>query len=180
MTHHERQFGELSAALASSSKRGLPMILTGVLFWLVAGAAGFLDHTVTVWVYLYGIGVIFPVGLLVAKGMKLDMTAKGNPLGVLAGVVGGMQVLFAPIVILVLFQLPDYVPFAVGVLTGAHFLPFAVIFRSKAYVFQSVATVAVAAITGFALNDSTFLVTPFAVMIAYLVTCFWLARESKG
>src|SRR5690606_27957980 len=103
--------------LASSSKRGLPMILTGVLFWLIAGLAAFLDHTITVWVYLYGIGLIFPIGLLTAKLMKVDMLAKDNPLAVLSGVVGGMQILFAPVVILVLFQTPDYIPFTVGVLT---------------------------------------------------------------
>lgn len=178
MKTYERQFHELSTGLASSSKRGLPMILTGVLFWLAVGLAGFLDHSITVWVYLYGIGVIFPAGLLVAKLMKIDMLVKDNPLAVLAGVVGGMQILFAPVILLVLFQLPNYIPFTVGVLTGAHFLPFAVIYRSKAYLFQSIATVAGAAVTGFFAHEHTFLVTPFTLMAVYIVTCIWLVKES--
>jgi hypothetical protein len=179
MKTYEQQFQELSTGLASSSKRGLPMIFTGVLFWLVAGLAGFLDHAITVWVYLYGIGVIFPVGILVAKLMKLDMLAADNPLAVLSGVVGGMQILFAPVILLILFQLPDYIPFAVGVLTGAHFLPFAVIYKSKAYIFQSIATVAGAAFTGFVFHEITFLITPFTLMAVYIITCLWLVKENK-
>jgi hypothetical protein len=179
MNRYEQQFQELSADLASKSKRGLPMIFTGVIFWLAAGLAGFLDHEITVWVYLYGIGVIFPLGLFIAKLMKLDMLAKDNPLATLAGVVGGMQILFAPVILLVLFQAPDWIPFTVGVLTGAHFLPFAVIYKSKAYLFQSAATAAGAALTGFLAHDSTFLITPFTLMAVYIVTCLWLVQESK-
>lgn len=179
MNTYEKQFQQLSTGLASSSKRGLPMILTGVLFWLIAGLAGLLDHTITVWVYLYGIGVIFPLGLLVGKLMNIDMLAKDNPLAVLSGVVGGMQILFAPVIILVLFELPNYIPFTVGVLTGAHFLPFAVIYKSKAYIFQSLATVAAAALTGFLLHEHTFLVTPFTIMAVYIISCLWLVNENS-
>lgn len=155
------------------------MILTGVMFWLVAGLAGFLDHNITVWVYLYGIGMIFPIGILVSKAMKVNMLAKDNPLATLSGVVGGMQILFAPVIILVLFQAPEWIPFTVGVLTGAHFLPFVVIYRSKAYMFQSVATVLTAAFTGFFALEHTFLVTPFVLMGVYATTCLWLIQENK-
>lgn len=178
MKSYEQTYRELSSALAVSSRRGLPMIITGTLFWLVAGLAGFLDHAITVWVYLYGIGLIFPVGILIAKAMKIDLFAGDNPLAVLAGVIGGMQILFAPLVILILFQMPDYIPFTVGVLTGAHFLPYVVIYRSKAYLFLSIGTVAVAALTGALALEHTFLITPFALTAVYLVTCLWLMREA--
>jgi len=178
MKPYEPTYRELSNALAASSRRGLPMIVTGTLFWLVAGLAGFLDHAITVWVYLYGIGLIFPVGILISKAMKLDLFVKDNPLATLAGVVGGMQVLFAPLVILILFRQPDYIPFAVGVLTGAHFLPYAVIYRSKAYLFLSIATVAGAALIGSLAVEHTFLATPFALTAVYLVTCLLLMREA--
>jgi len=177
---YEQPFREMSAGLSLSSARGLPMIISGVLFWLVAGLAGFLDHTITVWVYLYGIGGIFPVGLLIARLMKVDMFAKNNPLAVLSGVVGGMQILFAPVILLILFKQPEYIPFTVGVLTGAHFLPFAVIYRSKGYIFQSIATVAVAALAGFIAREYTFYVTPFTLMVVYIVTCIWLATEYRN
>lgn len=179
MKPYEPTYRELSTALAVSSKRGLPMIFAGMLFWLVAGLAGFLDHAITVWVYLYGIGLIFPVGLLIAKAMKADLFAKDNPLAVLAGVAGAMQILFAPLVILILFRLPEYIPFAVGVLTGAHFLPYAVIYRSKAYLFLSIATVAGAGLIGSLALQYTFLATPFALAAVYLVTCLLLMRERK-
>jgi hypothetical protein len=178
MKPYEQAYRELSTALAASSKRGLPMIITGCLFWLTAGLAGFLDHAITVWVYLYGIGLIFPVGILIARLMNIDLFAKDNPLAVLAGVVGAMQILFAPLVILILFRLPEFIPFAVGVLTGAHFLPYAIIYRSKAYLFLSIATVAGASLIGVLARDHTFLATPFALTAVYLVTCLRLMRET--
>jgi len=177
MKPYATTYRELSTALAVSSRRGLPMIVTGTLFWLVAGLAGFLDLAITVWVYLYGIGLIFPVGILVAKAMKADLFAKDNPLAVLAGVVGGMQILFAPLVILILFRLPEYIPFAVGVLTGAHFLPYVVIYRSKAYLFLSIVTVAGAGLIGSLALEHTFLATPFTLTAVYLITCLLLMRE---
>jgi len=177
--NHEQRFRELSEGLAASSKRGLPMIIAGVLFWLAAGLSGFLDRAIAVWVYLYGIGLIFPLGILLARLMNIDLFAKGNPLGGLAGAVGGMQILFAPVVLLVLFQLPDYMPFTVGVLTGAHFLPFAVIYGSRAYAFLSAATVAGAALTGFFAHAHTFLATPFTLTAVYAAACLWLVKENR-
>jgi len=175
----ERQFGEMSANLAASTKRGLPMIATGFIFWLLAGLAGFLDHDITVWVYLYGIGLIFPAGLGVARLMKAEMFVQGNPLASLAGVIGGMQVLFAPLIVYMLFHVPDWIPPAVGVLTGAHFLPFMLIYRSRAYGFLSIATVASAALIGFAAPESVFLATPFVLMGVYGITCLLLLGEWK-
>lgn len=153
------------------------MILTGVGFWLIAGLSAFVLDDLVVWVYLYGIGLIFPVGLLVGKLMKTDLLSTTNPLAKLAGIVGGMQILFAPLVILVLMTMPDWIPMAVGVLTGAHFLPFAVIYRSKGYLFQSIGTVLAASIIGWIFLENTFVITPFVVAAVYIVTCILLHFE---
>ena len=44
--------------------------------------AGFvLSEKQVVWVYLIGMGCVFPFGLMIAAILKIDMFAKGNPLG---------------------------------------------------------------------------------------------------
>ncbi|RKN80486.1 DUF7010 family protein [Paenibacillus ginsengarvi] len=177
----EQHYREMSKCLSASAKRGVPMITAGCLFWLAAGIAGcILPQHITVWVYIFGIGAIFPLGLAMSKLMKADMFAQGNPLGTLAGVVGAMQMLFAPVMILILFREPEWIPFTVGVLTGAHFLPFGVIYRSKAYFFLSTATVLTAAATGYFATAQSFLATPFAVLAVYAFVCVWLVKENKA
>ena len=73
---------EAKKDLAIKTKRGLPIILAGVLFWIVMSIAGFvLSEKQVVWVYLIGMGCVFPFGLMIAAILKIDMFAKGNPLG---------------------------------------------------------------------------------------------------
>lgn len=170
-------YESMSREAAHASLRGLPMILAGIAFWVIAGIAGIVFDDLAVWVYVYGIGLVFPVGLLVGKVMKADMLAATNPLFKVAGMVGGMQLLFVPLVVLVLMVLPAWLPLAVGVLTGAHFLPLAVLYRSKAYVVLSIGTVATATLTGWLLQPHAFVITPFAVAAVYFVTCILLHFE---
>lgn len=103
---------EAKKDLAIKTKRGLPIILAGVLFWIVMSIIGFaLSEKQVVWVYLIGMGCVFPFGLMIAAILKIDMFAKGNPLGVLAGLIGGINVLNIPLVLLAYFQFPEWLPF---------------------------------------------------------------------
>lgn len=170
-------YESMSRQAAHASKLGLPMILAGLAFWVIAGLAGIVLDDAAVWVYAYGIGLVFPVGLLVGKGMKADMLSAANPLFKLAGFMGAVQLLFVPLVVLVLMVLPDWLPMAVGVLTGAHFLPFAALYRSKGYLFLSIGTVTCASLTGWLFQPHAFLVTPVAVAAVYFVTCILLHFE---
>jgi hypothetical protein len=166
--------------LALSTKRGFPLVLSGLLFWTIAGVLGFfLPEEMTLWVYIFGVGLVFPAGILLSLAMKVDIFAKGNPLGALAGILGGVQILFAPIIIMLFFNEPRWVPFALGVLNGAHFLPYSWVYSSKAYVFQSVATTIVAALSGFLFINSTFVVTPLSIAVVFIISAGFLLKESK-
>lgn len=166
-------------ALARSTKRGFPVILSGLLFWLAAGgAAFFLPEEAIVWVYVFGVGVVFPLGILLARLMNIDLFAKGNPLGPLAGVIGAVQILFVPIVLMLVYYEPRWLPFVLGVLNGAHFLPYVWVYNSKTYLFHSVATTGIATVVGVAYMTSTFTVTPFAVAAVFVITLIGLWMES--
>ncbi len=115
---------EAKKDLAIKTKRGLPIILAGVLFWIVMSIAGFvLSEKQVVWVYLIGMGCVFPFGLMIAAILKIDMFAKGNPLGVLAGLIGGINVLNIPLVLLAYFQFPEWLPFCSSDVNRCSFYP---------------------------------------------------------
>jgi len=166
--------------LAASTRRGQPMIMAGLVFWACAELAYWLlPARLVPLAYLFGTGMILPLGLLIAAVQKIDLFTKGNPLGALGGLVGAMQILFAPILVLVWKEQPDWLPFAVGALTGAHFLPFVWIYDSKTYLFQSIATVLAATVAGIFFMDEAYFLTPLAVFGVYLFTYAGLQGENE-
>lgn len=171
---------EARQALAVTTKRGIPLIMAGVLFWMFAGISQWMVSTSMVpWVYVYGVGVVFPLGILLASLMKIDIFAKGNPLGSLLGFVGSTQILFVPVIILFLLNESEWVPFVFGILTGAHFLPYAWAYNSKSYLFLSIGTVIVSSFIGLIWPEGTATLLPFALVIIYFMAFLGLWVEGK-
>ncbi len=167
--------------LMKRTKKGITMIYVGVVYWFLLGASSFLNLE-TEWLglfYLIGTGMIFPSGLLVAKLLKVDFFANDHPLSIMAGVLGGVQILFAPILILIFMERVEWLPFFVAVLTGAHFLPYAVLYKSKGYLFQSFAVVGFTSIIGFGFMEQVYTLLPFGVGMIYLITCLLISKENK-
>lgn len=174
-------FEELRMELSAEAGKGYPMFIAGIIFWVLMGVGGlFVPQQIMVWVYLFGIGLVLPLGILVSKIVQVNFLATHNPLSAVGGLVGGIQIFFAPIIVLIAYQQPDWIPFVVGVLTGAHFLPYVAIYRSKAYIFQTVATVLAASVIGFGWMDLAYLLIPFSLVIVYSITLFWLMKEAQA
>jgi hypothetical protein len=173
-------FEKLRMELSAEAGKGYPMFIAGIIFWLLMAVGGlFVPQQMMVWVYLFGIGLVLPLGILVSKIVHVNFLATHNPLSAIGGLVGGIQIFFAPIIILIAYQQPDWIPFVVGVLTGAHFLPYVAIYRSKGYIFQTVATVLASSVIGFGWMDQAYLLIPFSLIIVYSITLFWLMKEAK-
>jgi hypothetical protein len=96
-----------------------------------------------------------------------------------AGLIGGVQLFFAPLVIMIVLHQSDWIPFAIGVLTGAHFLPYVWIYDSKVYLFQTIATVFTASFFGIVFMELSFYIVPFALSIVYGVTLLLLIRKHR-
>ncbi|AIW84199.1 hypothetical protein EXW39_17180 [Bacillus mycoides] len=171
---------EAKRDLAQRTKRGIPVIIAGILFWIVASVTGILlSEKQVVWVYLIGMGCVFPCGLMIAAILKIDMFAKGNSLGTLAGIIGGINVLNIPLVLLAYFQFPEWLPFVVAMLIGVHFVPYVWIYESKSYGVLSVGTVFVTSVCGILFADNGLIVIPLSVTAVYLLTLIGLVIENK-
>lgn len=171
----------LKRDLARRSWRGLPNILAGVLLWATFGVLGIILPATPqrALVYLYGAGALLPLGMLIAALLRIDLFAKGNPLALLGGYLGGLQILFIPLMLGAYFTTPQLVPWYLGVLVGAHFLPFAWLYDSRAYLFGALATTAAAALTGWLLPALPFVAPPFAVAAVLLLTALLLWWEAS-
>ncbi len=110
--------------LARRTRCGIAYILAGVLLWTIFGALGLTlpDSPRNGLIYLFGAGLLWPLGLAIGAALKLDLFARGNPLTSLAGLLGGVQILFIPLMIGAYVTTPQAVPWYLAVLVGAHLL----------------------------------------------------------
>lgn len=56
-----------------------------------------------------------------------------NPLGVLGGIIGGVQGFYLLIWIIIYIEHYELLPMAMGILGASHFLPYLWIYKSKTY-----------------------------------------------
>lgn len=173
-------FEALKAEYIRRNQRGIAFIGAGVIVWSVFAMLGaVLPEKIRPFIYLFGAGVQFPSGILAATLLKHDWQSKGNPFGGLAGLIGGLQILFAPIVIMTWAKHPELLPWYLGVLVGAHFLPFVWLYNSRAYLFLSVGVTLVSAGTGVFWPAKAYVLTPLAVALVLAVGTLLLWRENK-
>lgn len=172
---------KLHEDLSIRAKKGVPMFYAGIFFWLAAGISGFLfPQNILIWIYVYGIGLILPLGFAIAKLLKIDFLAKDNPLSTVGGLVGGVQIFFIPVVILVMMNEPQWIPFIIGILAGAHFFPYVWIYKSNAYLFQTVAQVAASTVIGYIYMAEAYKILPFVLIVVYSITAVRLNREVEN
>lgn len=174
--------GSLRRDLAAKTGRGMNAVVAAVLLWSVFAILGVFvtDGKALALAYVFGSGMLFPVSLAVAKVMGLDPYAKGNDLGVLAGLLGGVQILFIPLMLGATFLSPGAVPWFLAVLVGAHLLPFTWVYKSRAYLFASVSIPVAAALVAWLLPGLVPVAAPGAVIALLLVTAYLLARENAS
>lgn len=176
------ELAALKLDLAVRTRRGLPMIVAACVLWSVFVLTGLSLPTsqAQALVYLFGAGMLVPLGLATASLLKIDLFVNDNPLSGLLGYAGGAQILFAPIMIACYFTAPSSVPWFLAVLVGAHFLPFAWIFESRSYIFAAVAMSALAGLSAWLWPNATFIVTPSLMVLVLVLTVIGLWREHKS
>ncbi len=164
--------------LAARSGRGVPTIAAGAGLWTTFGVTGLVlsDVGVLAVFCLAGAGLLWPFSLLIARAQRLDPFARGNPLGQLAGLLGAVQILFIPVMIGVYRLDPGSVPWTLAVLVGAHLLPFAWVYSSRAYLCCSLAVVASGAGAGVTAHHAA---TSFLTAAVLAVTAVALRRGHR-
>jgi hypothetical protein len=172
-------FDALRAEFIQRTRRGIAFIGAGVIVWTLFGILGIvLPEPIRPFIYLFGAGVQFPAGILLATLLKHDWQSKGSPFALLPGLVGGLQILFAPVVIMTWVKHPELLPGYLGVLVGAHFLPFVWLYKSRTYLFLSIGITLTAAATGLLLTASAYRLTPFSVAAILAVATLMLHSEN--
>lgn len=159
------------------TKKGIGYILAAIIFWAAMIPVGIFESNILrIICYFVGGTFIFPLGLLMSKLMKaLGYTDK--TLGALGGILNIAQFLYYPLVWGAIFYKIEAFPWFLAVISGAHLLPYGWLYRSKAYVFSSIAITISSTVIGIRFQDQTYTVIPILMAFLLFPTFLWLKAE---
>ena len=167
--------------LSRLTRKGIGMPLAGMLYWLAVAflLRAFPQKTALVFSFALT-GMVFPVGALLTRLAGGDLFAKSPTLTPLGLQLAAMQLFYWPVIIVVFNRAPEWTPFILAVLFGSHFLPYAWLYRSAAFLFLAIATTLVLS-TGVIITRSTLFTTaPLLAAACYAVAVILLWREVRS
>lgn len=181
-----RTLAELRRDVAVRSRLGLPFVAAGGTYWAaMTGLGATLSPDAAALVLLLGLGVVMPLAWAFSKLLGAEFAVTDNPLSALGGQIAALNGFFIPVFVVVYVEIPGWTPFAMGVLGGAHFLPYAWYFDSRGYLVLSLVMAGGSALAAFGCAatvglDASFVAVPAACALAHGVGGAILWRESAG
>ncbi len=133
MIRHD-DFAALHLELSVKAKNGLDFIAAASLLWAsiaviwtLPGSAG--QHSL--WTFMVG-GAMLPLARLFSRVFHTTWTLKHNPLQPLGVWLNFEQLFYFPFLVFVYLKHPAYFIMTYGIITGAHFFPYAWFYRTAA------------------------------------------------
>lgn len=164
---------------AIKNKKGIAFIGASIPVWLGVLMIQLMDLPIDTrnlysW---FAVSLLMPVALMITKALGIKMQNKENPLNKTGMLFTMNQILYICIVCWVYAALPERMIMVLAMVFGGHLLPFAWLYRSKAYAVSSVIVVMGALIIGCAFP--AWVVA--AGMLAYeSLFTLWLWIENRG
>jgi hypothetical protein len=172
---------ELKLEIIRSSRRGYPILLAGALFFAILAVLPALVPLQTVrLLWMVGLVIIFPLGILIGLLLGIEVITRRNPLGTLGGLIAGRQMFYLPVFMAVYQFKPELLPLTIGLLGGAHFLPYAWLYNSRAYVFTALAMGIATFVLGGPFMSSALRLVPIALALIYIIATLWLLAENRA
>ena len=131
---------ELKIEYAVKQKKGLPFIMASAVLWTIMLITFLTDLDIAIKniIAMCCSALLMPVGMLFGKIIKVNIFSKENPLGSLSIVAALNQLLYLPIVLWAMYDVPDKMIMVYAVVVGAHFLTYYWIYFSPTYFYASI------------------------------------------
>ncbi len=166
-----------------SKSRFLAMPLAGTIAWIVIGIAGaFVPVGLAAWILFIATGMIFALGLLLARFLGEDLIGKtrnNNEFDKLFFQSVLMAWLVFAIAIPFFMIEPTSLPLSVGILAGLMWLPFSWMIQHWIGQFHTFARTFLVTIAWFAFPEQRFVIIPAVIVVIYLITLYVLATRKR-
>jgi hypothetical protein len=181
MDYKNMTIDELKNELIIDAKKGYPFFIAGTLYWIVMGYLNLLidSHQQLALYYIFGTGSIFPLAIIYSKILKVNILSK-NPLGVMAGIIAGIQAFYIPVWVIIYIEQFELVPMVIGILGASHFLPYLWIYKSRSYAIFTISMALISFIFGYVIIGQAFSILPFLLAAIYLIMTIALIIESRS
>ncbi|MBM7647759.1 hypothetical protein JOC78_000699 [Bacillus ectoiniformans] len=177
----EATFTNYKQDLIFTSKRGYTILLAGGIYHFILGILSFLLPVEIIhFIWVVGMGSIFPLGVLLGKFAGINYFQKGNPLATLGGLAAGMQSFYIPVFIVIYQISPNWLPFTIGLLGGSHFIVYYWLYNSKSYLFLTLAMTSSSLIIGSVFQAYVFQLLPFVIATIFFITVLGVLKENKS
>jgi hypothetical protein len=162
----------------------LAMPIAGTIAWTAIGISGmFLPTNLAAWAVFIGTGMIFSIGLVVARFTGEDLLGKerpGNPFDALFMRTIVMSWLVFAIAIPFFRLEPTSLPLTIGILAGLMWLPFGWIIGHWVGTFHAVTRTILCLAAWYAFPEQRFVVIPAVIVAIYLITIAALVGRRGG
>jgi hypothetical protein len=125
-------------------------------------------------------GLVFPVGVLLTRLAGGDLFAKSPGLTPLGLLLAALQLFFWPIIALVYVLAPAWTPWTMAILFGSHFLPYAWLYRSRAYAFLSVSVAVSLTVLALVARAPMPEIVPLITAVCYFIAIIWMGIENRS
>jgi hypothetical protein len=177
-----RSLDDYRAEFASNPFLAMP--IAGMIAWAAIGIAGaLLPLELAAWALFIGTGLIFSLGLLVARFTGEDLlgrTRPKNPFDALFMRALVMAWLVFAIAIAFFRVEPTSLPLSVGILAGLMWLPFGWIIQHWVGTFHAVSRTLLCLVAWYLWPHHRFTVVPAVIVVIYAVTIVALARRYRA
>jgi hypothetical protein len=169
---------EMLLDCASKQKKGIHFILASVIIW----TAVFMVHLTSLPILTKNLltfcftAPLVPLAYLISRFIKVDFTNKKNPLTSLGLLFSLNQMLYLLIAMWVYPTLPDKMVMVLGMIFGAHLLPYSWLYKSRSYMVLSILIPICTLIIG--VNFPAYIVAGIMILFE-VIFCLLLFSEIK-
>ena len=170
---------ELRVDISKRSKKGLHFIIASVIIWCAVLLVWLLpieDILMKNLLTFCFTSPLVPLAYMISKIIKVEFSSKDNPLNMLGLLFSCNQFLYLLIAMWVYPTVPDKMVMVLAVIFGAHLLPFAWLYKSKAYLVMSVLICFTMIIVGIIFNA---VVVSIVMIMFEIIFSLWLIFENK-
>ena len=164
--------------------RFLAMPIAGTIAWSVIGVAGaFLSVSLAAWVLFISTGMIFYLGVLIARFTGEDLlgkSRKSNAIDQLFLLTVVMAWMGFGIAIPFFMIEPTSLPLSVGILAGLMWIPFSWMIQHWIGIFHGIARTVLVVTCWYLFPHHRFVVIPVVIVAVYLVTIGVLAKRPRS
>lgn len=174
---------QLRMDLARRNLKGLHFILASIVIWVGIFLVWFVPlggnvYTKNLFTFFCSVPLM-PLAFFFSKLLKAEFSSKDNPLNNLGIIFSVNQFLYILIAMWAYAAAPNHMVMIFAMIFGAHLLPFAWLYQSRAYLIMSILIPVIALIMGFNLPENRVFIIAATMVLLDSVFVTWLTIENR-